>query len=343
MIIISELIRGPNPFAIEFGELLGRKEEMQLFRGLLSSTTSGNSELMVVMGSFGIGKTALFRAWKVEAEKNGLRTFYVRVNDGDDSENVVEKIVQSGRFENAMNLDSIIMAIEKQSEFGAVIFLDDCEKMKAEGKNKTLGGTLGQFFERVKLTGKHVSLVLGSLVDLDIVGDKKILLKPFSEHDVREFVEKALKKEIRMGEECLTTITSDSSGNPKMIRTICRCIYEKLRENEKVINKGHYLEQLSYIMSTLSSEWFGQLYQIPEAERKVLYQIAINENLPIKEIAQKSKMNNGPANTLAQRLLQRGHIVRLGRGRYRVFSRLYGKYVIERFNLQLTSHSRKRE
>ena len=80
----------------------------------------------------------------------------------------------------------------------------------------------------------------------------------------------------------------------------------------------------------LARELFdGLVQQLPEAERKVLKAFAESRGeAHITDIAKKLKMRY--ATTLALRLEERGQLVRIDRGIYRVFNRLYGKYVMQR-------------
>jgi hypothetical protein len=135
-----------------------------------------------------------------------------------------------------------------------------------------------------------------------------------------------------MGEECLNTMMADTQGNPRLLKTVCRLVYERLRDNERVISKGHYLAYLPFIMSMLAREWFGRMYQeIPPGERAILHALAAEEGgAHVSDVAKSLKRPLGPTTALMKRLLDRGQVVRLDRGKYRVFARLYAKYVEQR-------------
>jgi hypothetical protein len=158
-------------------------------------------------------------------------------------------------------------------------------------------------------------------------------LRTLDSHEAGEMVERALGKgPPKMGEECMNSIMADTQGNPRLFKTVCRLVYERLRDNERVISKGHYLAYLPYIMSMLGREWFGRLYQeTPASERAILAVLAKNEDgMHVSDIAKTLKKPLGPTTALMKRLLDSGQVVKLDRGKYRIFARLYAKYVSQR-------------
>jgi hypothetical protein len=162
---------------------------------------------------------------------------------------------------------------------------------------------------------------------------RRMELGPFGEHEAREVVEKALKKgPPKMGEECLLSVLADTGGNPRLFKAVCFIIYDRLRDNEKIISKGHYLAYLPQIMGSLSRDWFGAMYQeTPASERAVLKALASgDEGMHVSDIAKRLRKPLGPITALVGRLRGRGQVVRIDRGRYRVFSKLYGRYVAQR-------------
>jgi predicted transcriptional regulator len=85
-------------------------------------------------------------------------------------------------------------------------------------------------------------------------------------------------------------------------------------------------------MSALSREWFGRLYQeTPSAERGILSALARSEEgMHVSDIAKNLGKPLGPVTALTKRLLDSGQIVKIDRGRYMVFSKLYARYVVQR-------------
>jgi len=283
----------------------------------------------------------MMRLFQAEAEKAGMLGLSVKAEKGESEADIAGKVYQEMalspdfRREGAApkNFRELIDSAGKaaKKKFGAVIFIDDADRMRNAGRAiASIESALKAAWGRRKV-GFAVSSTSGFAGHPEIVKD--IALGPFAEFEAREMVEHALKKgPPKMGEECLQSILSDSGGNPRLIKTVCYIIYDKLRENEKIISKGHYLAYLPQIMSSLSREWFGRLYRdIPPGERAILHILAKEETgMHVSDIAKKARKKLGPVTALTKRLLDRGQITRIGRGKYRIFSKLYMRYVSQR-------------
>lgn len=335
-------IKGSNPFAPweeSPKNIYGRKDESMIFKAFVNAASSKQPGLMVITGIPGLGKTSLMRYFKDVAEKNGLLAPFVKAEKGESMEVVVDKLYHEIAMgpgpvgEKAPeSFEEIIKNTKIESKyFGVMFFIDDIDNMKKadEGIAQIIDGLKSVWAK------KNISFVVSSTKEFKIESDilKTLLLTPFNEHDARELVEKALKeKKLKMGEECLHTVLSDTQGNQRLFKSVCRYIYDKLMDNEKRMTKGHYLAYLPYILSMLSREWFGRMYQeTPLAEREILLVLAKNEEgAHVSDIAKELDKSLGPVTALTKRLLDRGQIVKIGRGKYRIFSKLYGKYVIQR-------------
>jgi hypothetical protein len=334
-------MKGANPFIAAGGaaeDLAGRKEEFGMLSSLLNSTGAGQGLVLVVKGGPGMGKSALLSAFRAEAEKNGMLAPFVRCEKGEDARSVAGRLCHdaamlSGTEARKLPADFPALvramgAMAGKRHFGAVLFLDDIDVMrKAEsqpaGMAKALAGSKISF---VAATTRELGRGAGEAIRL-------VELKPLDDHEAGEFIGKALGKgPPKMGEECMRSIMADVQGNPRLLREVCRLVYEKVRDNEKVISKGHYLAYLPYIMSMLSREWFGRMYQeTPPSERAMLAVLAGEEGgMHVSDVARKLGKPLGPVTALMKRLLDSGQVVRLDRGKYRVFSKLYARYVAQR-------------
>ncbi len=337
-------MKGPNPFAAWESDpeaICGRKEEMKVFQSFLNAASSRQAGAMLVVGGPGSGKSALLRYFHYEGAKAGLLSILVNAEKGEDEAAVSDKIFQEiGAMQEKARQDRSPHTLAKLAEiagkagsggFGTLIIIDDLDGMKKPER------ALGAIIAIVKKAwGKQgVAFIVSSGRDIAaeaaVLG--RIILGPLSEHDARELVERGLKKgPPKMGEECLHTVLADTGGNPRLFKSVCFSIYERLRENEKIISKGHYLAYLPQIMSSLAREWFGRMYQeTPPSERAILQVLAKNEDgMHVSDIAKKLGKPLGPVTSLVKRLLERGQIVRIGRGKYRIFSRLYARYASQR-------------
>ncbi len=315
-------------------DLGGRKLELMMFRNFLDALAGGEPQALIVQGSRGTGKTALLKRFVDEAESRGMHTVFVQAEKG---EKEVELAVDAiGHLEekhpHKIKLVSTLAEAGRmladeaaEKETVAVIFVDDADRLHkaSETVSRIVDG-----WRRLKISG--AGLVVATGKELGDFGAEQMKLAGIEQMDAQDLVHRALKEsEVKMSDECVNLILRDTGGNLRLFKTVCWYVYEMLKGNEKVITKGHYLAYLPSMMSLLSRESFGSIYyDTPEAERKVLGIIASKEEgMMVSDIAGALKKPLGQVTSLVKRLVERGEIVRVERGKYKVFSRLYGKYV----------------
>ncbi len=337
-------MKGPNPFAqweSDASDICGRKDESRIFNGFADSAASGQGGILEVFGGPGSGKTTMLRHFQAEAERAGMMAVFVNAESGEDVKALADKAYREvpgpepGRQRGAApgGFERLVAAIGKAGKgaFGAIIFIDNLDRMRKAPEALAELARLAKSGWGKRKVGFVVSMtaVMGTGSEVETA----MVLKPFEEHEARELVERALGKgPLKMGDECLGSILADSGGNPKLIKSVCRHIYEKLRDNEKMITKGHYLGYLQYIMGMLSREWFGAMYQgTPASERQILHELSRSEEgMHVSDVATKLGKPLGPVTALTRRLLDSGQIVKVDRGKYRIFSKLYARYVSQR-------------
>ena len=303
----------------------------------------------MVTGMPGIGKSTLLKNFAIEAQKTRLFTIYVKAGKGEHLQSLIERMAhesaliivseesrtkKSSVLSKAKSLDAIVEGIRRLVIGRSVVILfiiDDADLIREQEK-------ISEKISLVLSRMQHIGFVLSGTNQIAVPMPEKfrtIKLRPFGEHEVAEFVNDALKKEsLKIGDACTKAIMTDSEGNPRVIATICWVLYDKLKENEKIITKGHYLASFPVIMSMLARDFFDMLYeQVPEAERKVLAEFAKEcRVMHISDAAKKMKKRLGVVTTLAMRLVKRGALIRTERGQYIVFTKLFGKYVMERMS-----------
>lgn len=348
---------GPNPFVL-WGEnpnsIVGRNLEIKLFNSFINGVGSKQPLILSIIGGAGIGKTLLLNRLRKESQKNAFVSPYINIDKGEDISSVVRKLHKetiyamqdmagSGKkfqslsaLSNELNKKQITTLSElvnitnntlENTVAGVFFFLDDFDNLR---KNKFYLKELVNILSNDKIS---IGFVTSSKKDLKINESlvRRFRLFPLSEHDVRELVSNALKKEPRMGEQCLKSIMNASAGNPKLVKTICWLLYDRLKDTDKLITKGHYLSALPSLMGLLGREWFGEVYtNTPESERKILNVLAEHgKAMHVSDIAKTLDQPLGPTTALIARLLESGQVVKIDRGLYKLFSRLYGRYVLD--------------
>ncbi|MDD5340317.1 MAG: AAA family ATPase [Candidatus ainarchaeum sp.] len=345
-------MKGPNPFAFmeENPEgISGRRYESGIFNSFANAAAAKQPQVLVVVGGPGSGKTFLLRHFRHEAEKKGMLTPYVRAEKGEGVASAVGRLYQETMLMQGARgaahpetFDALAQALERvgAKHFGTIMFIDDADNLRKAGEAVSSLIKLA-----AALQGKKaVAFVLGSTLEWKAEGAAVLRLKPFDEHEAKEFIDRGLGNGPKMGEECLHSIMADSGGNPRLVKAVCRQIYDRLKDTEKVITKGHYLAYLPYMMSMLSGEWFGGMYQeTPAAERAILAVMAgTPEGMHVSDIARTLGRPLGQTTALMKRLLDSGQVVRLDRGKYRIFAGLYARYVAQRSGIENGKVKRKK-
>ncbi len=346
-------MKGPNPFAFledNPGEAVGRKYESGVFDAMARACSARQPRVLAVHGGPGTGKTFLLRYFRREAEGMGMLAPYAKAEEGEDAADVAGRLYQEtasllefrtqGAGAHPGTFAGLVESLGKGGQgkyFGTLVFIDDFDDVRKADEAAAELVRLAASLEGRRAVG----FVLAYTRELRLPESPALgvlRLKPFDEHDAREAIDKALGagpgpgKGPKMGEECLHSVMTDTGGNPRLLKAVCRHVYDRLKDNEKIINKGHYLAYLPYIMNMLSGEWFGRMYQAtPEAERRILAVMAGNsEGMHVSDIARTLGRPLGPTTALVGRLLDRGQITRLDRGKYRIFAGLYARYVLQR-------------
>jgi len=348
-------MRGPNPF-VPWGagqaDFKGRKQELEAYRSMLKQAEGRRPMALLVEGAPGSGRSALLRRFAEEAEREGFFAPIFSAGGGEKLSSLIPKMraglanyaeekaaegAITGRVAAAMRsaadegdfLVSFCRITVKHAP-GLVVLIDGADRLK---EPSGLEAFLREELRKAGAQGLGLLVVLSSTRGFPGFRGlgRAARLGAFDEHDIREMVESALKKgPPKMGEECLRSVIEESGGNPLVAKTICWVIYDKLPDKEKVITQRHYLTYYPLIMGTLAREFFDPLYEeLPDSERQVLRAFAA-EGKPahISDIAR--KIGKRHATTLAMRLAGRGQLERVDRGLYKVFTKLYGRYVLQR-------------
>lgn len=338
-----------NPF-LPWGmpdKLMGRKDEQKLLPSFISDISTGRSRIMVVQGPPGMGKTTLLKLAESEAKAEKLFNAFIKAGKKEKESGVVRALKaelednisirsQTGEIvfgkarqfsqENAGTFNQLLAISAKATGNGNIILIiDDFDKIQ---KPKDVLRGIVKAVER-----RHgVGFILSSTKRLPIpAGVTSIELGAVDEHDFREYVEKLTKDTAKMGEECQNYIYRDSGGNPRMIQLMCWYLFNRAKEAEKIITRAHYSANLRGILGLLSHEWFGEQYfKASDEEKKILKRFANMGETAVTAVAKSIGKKPGPVATLILRLEERGDVVKVKRGTYKVFSPLFGKYVLER-------------
>lgn len=346
-------MKAPNPFAPwDESTIIGRKEQFKSFDNFLERITAGDSRILLVRGTPGSGKSMLLRHFQNEAKKMKLFTPYIKASKNEKLDRITKELFQELEAEIMDRVDSgeisegVALAFIRQSRSGTLrvminnvwrtlgrsfpailFFIDDFDSVRKSGD-------ILRHISNITAEKRKVGFVLSTTKRYRSVPEnvEEMELGPLEEREFRDYISKILKKEPKMGDECAKSIYGDSGGTPKLIKQVCWILYDRIKEGDKVITKAHYSANMRNIMSFLSRDWFGRLYSSASAQEKSILKILARANKPlsVKETARQVNRPMGPTATLLLRLEAKGHIVKVQRGKYKVFSGLYAKFIKER-------------
>jgi len=327
--------------------LIGRKDEQKLISNFVNEISQGRSRVLLIQGSPGMGKTTLLKTAQGEVKGAKLFTSMVKAGKKERETGVVRALkaeledeisirTQTGEIvfgkarqfsqDNAGTFNQLLGLMARVTGNGnMILIIDDFDEIQKAAD--VLRGIV-KSIERRPGTG----FIISSTKKMPSIPEVTSMeLGPVEQHDFRDYAEKLTKDTAKMGEECQNYVYNDSGGNPRLIQLICWYLYNRAKDTEKIISRAHYSANLRGILSLLSHEWFSEQYfKASDEEKKILKRFANTGETTVTALAKSIGKKPGPVATLILRLEERGDVVKVKRGTYKVFSPLYAKYVLER-------------
>lgn len=315
----KELLRSRKEIELELIELIeGNLEKNYSIWGILES-------------SLGQGKSTIISELERDCKKRKIITIKVNVKQINDPLEMIKRIERAILTKTSSSLGSLIslkyLREKTEESNGLVIVVEDINYF-----NKNMERWFKHIFKEIKDHESKVMFLLTTgnqtLPDLNIF--KRYFLDGLSENECRTFVDDKLEKEeIKAGEEFLKQVIKDSEGNPGIIRIIVSFLYNKRDMHERIITKAHYEENFNELIALFAEKIFdGFYYSCSEQEKQILSFISKNNTeVSVSDIAKNlgKKLNN--ITSLILRLNKKGNIVKTERGKYKLFTKLYGDYI----------------
>ncbi len=340
-----------NPFVI-WGLpplLMNRKEEQRIILTFINHIADGQSWVLLIAGAAGTGKSTLLKWAQKEAERQKCITSFINVPSRSGKEMVITELkagiggllreleekeeAKKGSAKSFIKTDATdFMHLAKSArrilgKRPIILIINDFDKLK--NAQNTL-----EEINRAAESEVGIGVILSSSKRLvPSLGNMLINLGAVGEQDFFDYVEKITKaKEMtKVGDECLRAAYKDGGGNPKLLQFMLWYLYENTRESDRIITKAHYESLRRAILAALGNEWFGQLYaDASEEEKRILKELAKAEQMTVTELAKTLGKKQGPTATLLLRLLERGDVVKVKRGAYKLFAPLYASFISER-------------
>lgn len=338
-----------NPFVVwRLPEtLINRKEEQKILLAFIDHIINGQSWTVIITGAAGSGKSTLLKWAQKEAEKRKCIVSFVTIparsgkefllielkarissllKELEDKGTIKKSVVDNFAKKTTSDFITFVRTVKKALEKRPLIFIiDDFDAVKNAQKileelNEAIEGQSG------------VGLLMSSSKKLvPMLGNMLIKLNAVEEHDFFDYVARVTTKATKIGDECARAIYLDSGGNPRIIQFISWYLYEHVKEGDKIITKAHYDGLRRGVLTALANEWFGQFYaDASEEEKRILQELAKAEQISVTELSRIVGKKEGPTATLLLRLLERGDVMKVKRGVYKLFAPLYASFILER-------------
>ena len=121
-----------------------------------------------------------------------------------------------------------------------------------------------------------------------------------------------------------------TEGHPFVLSAYLATAYTKMKSGEIELKKEHFdAADLEFVKRVLSP-FFSRFYdQAAKNSRRILIEIAKkNGESTLSELSEIMKKENNELSPYLAKLVQDGAILRIDRGKYTLFHKLLGKYIL---------------
>jgi hypothetical protein len=154
----------------------------------------------------------------------------------------------------------------------------------------------------------------------------------FSKHEAAFLVDTKLKStNIKIEDQSLLDrLYEESEGHPYVLVAMAYVLYENLPEKDGTIRLKHYDAIKPKITAYLNVDYFGIMYKkLRPTGKLILKQIAeAGGEMPFSHIIKSVKKSKGAISPVILELVEQGSLIRLERGRYKIFHNLYKEYIL---------------
>ena len=159
-------------------------------------------------------------------------------------------------------------------------------------------------------------------------------LENFSESESSAFINRKLSSAgVAIKEEALNEVYEVTEGHPFVLSAYMNSAYSKLQAGEKELTKAHLEATNVEFVKVMLANFFSRFYdQTSKISNKILLTIAESDKgeASLSDLSSKLKKESNELSPHLGKLVQEGAIVRVERGKYRLFHHLLGEYILEK-------------
>lgn len=159
-----------------------------------------------------------------------------------------------------------------------------------------------------------------------------VILENFNEEESKIFIKKKLiNTNITIDDELLSLVYNTTEGHPFVLNAYMFTAYSKINIKDKKFIKEHFqATDLEFVKNVLSP-FFARFYdQAGENSKLILNEMAKKGGeITLSELSQILNKDNNEISPYLAKLTQDGAIIRIDRGKYKLFHKLLAKYVLD--------------
>ncbi len=158
-----------------------------------------------------------------------------------------------------------------------------------------------------------------------------IALHNFSKEESSLLLKTKLKLTgVVLSQDVLAKIFEESEGHPYVLVAIAYVLYENLPEGDSTITLKHYEAIRPKITSYLNADYFGVMYKgLSPTGRIIMKNIAkLGGEATFSSLIQSIGKSKGTISPVIPELVERGSLIKLDRGKYRIFHSRYKEYLL---------------
>lgn len=308
----------PNPFTPQSGWeprfFSGRDRELEYFKGILTASSKGRANHMVLLGEWGTGKTSLLKQYKKMAQGQGCLASFCPISKINSksflkdtinliSQEVLLNLPTAGEIETFKSVISKNNSLEPQVKFTkflielwskiktevAVILLDDIQNFNVDsGVIDTLRSVLSK--DEILNNTNYLFVLSGTprgweaFVDKhDPVGRffrKRVYVENFTKEETFNIINASLKDtSVSFDVSVKDKIYKNSLGHPYEVQLLCSYLYEA--QIEGVVSDNIFDKVLKNALIELGRDYFEALYRRASERETEILSILAENNKPL--------------------------------------------------------------
>lgn len=157
------------------------------------------------------------------------------------------------------------------------------------------------------------------------------ILDNFTNAESRAFIDKKLGQTgVHITDEAFKHVCVVTEGHPFVLTAYLASAYDKLQAGESELSEAHFKAADVDFVSRALAQFFARFYDHVGPNSKRLLEVIAKNNAceaSLSELTGALKKNSNQLSPFLAKLVQDGAIVRIDRGKYRLFHHLFGEYV----------------